>query len=91
MLERYTWRHDSVLNLLFNILCDFKSPDTDIYADLSNGNKEGISTIPISVAISNQRPDLVLANKVKKQISILEVTIPFESGIEKAREGETEK
>ena len=91
MLERYTWRHDSVLNLLFNILCDFKSPDTDIYADLSNGNKEGISTIPISVAITNQRPDLVLVNKVKKQISILELTIPFESGIEKAHERKTEK
>ena len=85
MLERYAWRQDGVLYLLFNIKCDFKSADTETYADPSNGNNEGISTIPISVAITNQGPDLVLVNKVKKQISILELTTPFESDIETAR------
>ena len=43
--------------------------------------KQGISTIPTDIVITNQIPDLVLVNKTKKLITIVELTVCFESEI----------
>ena len=44
-----------------------------------------IETIPAEVYITNQRPDIVICNKVKKTIKLIEVTVPHESNIANAQ------
>ncbi len=54
MLERYTWKHDSILNYLLKTVKDSPTEDTDLYA-----NFHGASTIPTDAVITIQRPDIV--------------------------------
>ncbi len=41
----------------------------------------GISTILIDITITTQRPDLVIVNEINSTITILELSVPFETNI----------
>ena len=91
MLDRYKWRHDNVLNLLHEFVCEsYKdNADVDVLCDLviSNGiiqSDQCQQTIPDSVYLTAERPDLVIFNRSRKRIVILELTIPFEQNFQKA-------
>ena len=74
---RYTWRHDSVLNEITKKLKSSSTNNTQIYADLP-GHKINGSTIPADILVSSgegSRPDLVLVNREKKEIALMELTI----------------
>ena len=59
MLERYGWRHDSILSFIYS---QFKSdPNVEILVDLPTKLK-GISTLPTDIIQTTLRPDLVLVN-----------------------------
>ena len=85
MLEqgRYSWRHDSILNELYNFWKPLLNENEEMFCDLP-GNHVGISTLPTSVLITSLRPDLVIVNESEKDITILELTVPFGSNIENA-------
>ncbi len=80
MLDRYLWRHNSVLNQMYTLASDHAETNWEIFADMYDA-KQGISTIPTDIVITNQIPDLVLDNKTKKLITIVELTVCFESEI----------
>ena len=83
---RYSWRHDSILNQLYDFI---KPPNSDsnfeVYCDLP-GKKTGISTVPTDIVITNQRPDIVIVNRDSNDIILIELTIPFYTNIENAHE-----
>ncbi len=59
---RYTWRHNSVLIDMFT-LAQTLSKETDwiIHSDwLGHNNKCGISTVPTSICVKAQIPDIVM-------------------------------
>ena len=68
---RYTWRHDSILNIIANILSRFCK---NVYADLSS------FASPCIVTGDQERPDIVLVQK--KVVTIIELTIGFETNME---------
>ncbi len=41
----------------------------------------GISTIPIDITITTQQPDRVIVNRINSTITILELSVPFETNI----------
>ena len=69
---RYTWRHDSVLNVIASKLSAF--PSCSIYADLPAFLSHSL------VTGDSLRPDLLLITK-NKTLHILELTIGFETNI----------
>ena len=77
MLERYTWRHNSVLQYMAKTLSDFNIPENKVYADLP-GWMINNSTIPQHIITSSQRPDLVIVDQSRKIVSLLELTCSFE-------------
>ena len=87
MLEqgRYTWRHDSVLNILFQSLkLKTSNKDIDVFCDLPE-QYPGISTIPNDIIITNQKPDIVILDRKNRKVTLVELTIPFERNINKAQ------
>ncbi len=46
-----------------------------------NANMPGISTILIYITITIQRPDIVIVNRINSTITILELSVPFETNI----------
>ncbi len=79
LLERYTWRHNSILNFIINIVsCNDHEA---IYSDLA-GMMTGCSTVPVDITVTAQKPDLVIVNRHDKTVTILELSVPFELNIE---------
>jgi len=78
---RYTWRHDNILNFLCNTL---KQSRFEVYCDLPESCSPGGGTIPPDIMITSLRPDLVIINRHMKEISIYELTVPYENRIEAA-------
>ncbi len=43
---------------------------------------QGASTVPIEVVITKQKPDLVKVDKSNNKVTLLELSIPFETNID---------
>ena len=76
---RYTWRHDSVLNYLVSHVLSEIDPSTKIFADLpgQRASDSPLATIPTDIWTTTCRPDLVLI--LKPNITLFELTVPFNS------------
>lgn len=75
-----TWRHDSVLiHIVKQLNHRYGSdPNVKIYADISEHKVAG-GTIPPHLLTTSARPDLVIADEEKKELSIYELTCPFDA------------
>ena len=88
---RYTWRHNSVLRIIHDSLREISDPSWTFYCDLTGTNKVAGTTIPPDILATQQRPDLVLVNRVSKSIIIIELTISFEQNIRNAHDRKANK
>ncbi len=74
---RYTWRHDSTLNKITQFVNQVN--DSDLIINVGLGEKPW--TIPPDPTVTSDRPDHVVIDNIKKCISILELTVPFENNV----------
>ena len=84
--QRFTWRHNSVLQHLTKEIKKLDNINIEVYSDLPGYTING-ATIPPDIFVANgkgSRPDLVLVNRKEKKIAILELTCPLEHNITKA-------
>ena len=82
---RYNFRHDSVLNHLASVIIGNKPDNLEVYADIPGLDING-STIPPDILVTLSRPDLVLINRSRKTVWLLELTCSFESNIQVAHQ-----
>ena len=87
MLTRYTHRHDSCLNYLYKTLKQTKPNDLEIYADLENCRING-GTVPPNIALTTSRPDLVLVDTKTKKVTLIELTITWDTAANTDAAGE---
>jgi hypothetical protein len=88
---KMTWRHDSVLEHIAGCLKSaLKSLHTvEVYCDLEGLQAPGGGSIPASVMMQTQRPDLVILNRSvhgRHRISLVELTCPWDTDADKARD-----
>ena len=76
--KRYTWRHDSVLSYIVNIV----DPKFTVYSDIPGHTAPGGGSIPPELCVTVQKPDIVIIEKEKKEIHLFELTCPSEANIE---------
>ena len=85
---RYTWRHDNILRYI----CESLNSDRySVYSDLEGFSAGNGGTIPVSLTVTNMKPDLVIIDDHKKTVYIFELTVPFESNIKSRNHYKTEK
>jgi uncharacterized Zn-finger protein len=77
-LDRYLWRHNSILQTIVHYLMQARDAGTKIYADLPGSNLPHPSQL-----FASQIPDIVIVKQGK--ISVIELTVPFETNSSKAR------
>ena len=87
---RYNFRHDSVLNHLASVILGNKPDNLEVYADIPGLDMNG-STIPPDILVTLSRPDLVLINRSRKTVWLLELTCSFETNIQGAHQRKTSK
>ena len=85
---RYTYRHNSVLQCLYKHIDQGRF---EVKCDLRGKGTSAGGTIPPEVLVTKEKPDMVVLSKEEKEITIIELTCPWETRIEKSRELKTEK
>ena len=83
MLDRYEWRHNSVLAYLYEEMMKSKPVDVKIYADIKGARING-GTVPPDIMVTTQRPDMVIVNTTPPTVYLVELTCPFTRNIEAA-------
>ena len=78
---RYTYRHDSIPNL---ILSKIDKTKITVFSDINGYQTTNGGTVPVTIAVTELKPDIVIINDKEKTVEIFELTVPFESNI-KAR------
>ena len=97
-LDRFTWRHDSVLDKIRENFAKFLEvrEGLKIFADLP-GHLEAEnpkSTLPqqlLDIYPSSRRPDIVIWDTIAKKVLIFELTVPFESNFVVQHDRKTER
>ena len=97
-LDRFTWRHDSVLEKIRKAFVKFSKNRIGfkIFADL-DGCRESESpnsTLPpeiLDIHPSSRRPDIVVWNQKLRKVLLFELTVPFESNIVRQHGIKTER
>jgi hypothetical protein len=85
--QRYTWRHDSVLNYVRNL---FNDSGFIVTCDLPGGSKYGERTTLNPAHVSTPLfPDLVIESE--NELTIIELTVPFETNVESRHKFKEEK
>ena len=79
-LDRYSYRHDSILLHLVTSIHRMKKENIEVYADLPGWQTNG-GTVPHNMAMTEQRPDLVIINRerVPTKITLVELTCCWDS------------
>ena len=79
-LDRFNFRHDSVLQHLLDTINKFKKQQVMVYADLAGWRTNG-STVLQDLVLADQIPDLVVVDRsaTPGRVILLELTVPWDS------------
>mgnify|MGYP007025700188 CR=1 FL=1 len=89
-LDRFRFRHDSVLLHIVQKVIENKDDSMTIYADLEGWKVNG-GTVPPDLVATGQVPDIVLLDRKKKLIVLLELTVVFDSSLASFKAAEDRK
>ena len=78
---RYTWRHNSVLNTLIQLVTPFLDSTYCLYSDIPGFEAPHGGTIPPHILVTNLRPDLFLVSESKRKAVVFELTCPWDSNV----------
>ena len=79
-LDRFSFRHDSVLTHLLKTINANKKEGVTTFADL-NGWRVNGGTVPPELTLTNQIPDLVIIDRsvTPAKVVLLELTVPWDA------------
>ena len=77
-LNRYEWRHNNILKYLHTLISAQGLEGVEVFADLEGHRVNGV-TIPPDVAMTAQKPDLVIIDQNAKEVKLVELTVPWDT------------
>ena len=75
-LDRFEWRHNNIVHYLYSTLSSQRLDGVEVYADLEGLRVDDV-TIPPDLAVTAQKPDLVIAKRKSKEVKLVELTVPL--------------
>ena len=88
---RLTWRHNSVLLTLIELIQPVLQENFKIYSDLPGLTASHGGVIPPHILVTALRPDLCIVDEVQKVIIVFELTCPWDSNIARSHSYKEEK
>ena len=88
---RYTWRHNSVLLSVIDIIRPKLKAGFQLYSDLSGLQAPHGGTIPPNIHVTALRPDLVIINEPAREVIIFELTCPWDGNVERSHSFKEDK
>ena len=83
---RYTWRHNSVLTTLIELIRPVLIEGFSLYSDLPGLQAPHGGVIPPDILVTLLKPDLFLVNVVSKVAIVFELTCPWDGNIQRSHE-----
>ena len=77
-LNRFEWRHNNIVNYLHSLFSSQGLEGVEVFADLEGHRVNGV-TIPPDVAMTAQKPDIVIINRKSKEVKLVELTVPWDT------------
>ena len=77
-LDRFEWRHNNIVKYLHSLFTSQGLEGIEVFADLEDHRVNGV-TIPPDVAMTAQKPDLVIINRKSKEVKLVELTVPWDT------------
>ena len=90
---RFTYRHNSILSCIVRRLqfgAESNNIHIKLYADLSGLTING-GTIPASIIPTSEKPDICIYIPDDNKVILVELTVPFETNFDKARQRKCER
>ena len=87
-LHRYTNRHDEILRTISSFVQKQVPDDVTVLTDLPNGDQY---QFPSSLTLTDLRPDLVAYSNLTKLVTMVELTVCYETNFKGARSRKEEK
>ncbi|NCF47118.1 MAG: hypothetical protein GWP24_06070 [Alphaproteobacteria bacterium] len=88
---RYTWRHNSVLRTIIDMIRPSLGPDCVLFSDLAGLQGPNGGTIPPDVLVTNLKPDIFIRDIASSRVCIFELTCPWDANISNAHNYKQEK
>ena len=88
---RYTWRHNSVLTTLIDIISPVLIEGFSFFSDLPGFQAPHGGSIPPDILTTVLKPDLFLFNLDKREAVIFELTCPWDGNIQRSHDFKEQK
>ena len=88
---RYTWRHNSVLSSIIDVIRPRLKAGFVLFSDLPGLQAPHGGTIPPHVHVTALRPDLVVINESTRDVVIFELTCPWDGNIDRSHSFKEDK
>ena len=83
---RYTWRHNSVLKTIIDLVRPFLASNFQLYSDIPGYEAPHGGTIPPHILTTSLRPDLFIVNEYEAKAILFELTVPWDSNIQRSHD-----
>ena len=88
---RYTWRHNSVLCSLIELIRPYLKEGMTLYSDMPGYQAPHGGTVPPHVLVTALKPDIVIISSLSEEVIIFELTCPWERNITRSHNFKSEK
>ena len=88
---RLTWRHNSVLSSMIDLIKPHLRPGMILYSDMPGHQAPHGGTVPPHVLVTALKPDIFIFSELSQQVIVFELTCPWESNIARSHTFKTEK
>ena len=88
---RYTWRHNSVLSSLINLIRPHLREGMTIFSDMPGYQAPHGGTIPPHILVTALKPGIVIVSSLSQEVIVLELTCPWDANIVRSHNFKAEK
>ena len=76
-LDRFEWRHNNIVHFLYTTFSSQRLEGVELFADLEGLRVNGV-TVPPDLALTAQKPDLVIIKRKTKEVFLVELAVPWD-------------
>ena len=88
---RFTWRHDSVLSTIINIVRPKLIAGKQLFSDMPGHQAPHGGTIPPHILVTNLRPDIFIIDELKREAVVFELTCPWDTNVDRSHSYKEDK
>ena len=88
---RYTWRHNSVLSSIINLIRPHLKDGMVLFSDMPGFQAPHGGTVPPHILVTSLKPDIFIFSERSQEVFVFELTCPWDRNISRSHTYKSEK